>query len=55
MEVVVERLSKTLVRQAKRARRDPEAFEEQGRAGQDGAGEILERIRANHRKRQPKL
>ncbi len=55
MEVVVERLSKTLVRQAKRARRDPEAFESQSPAGQEGAGEILERIRANHRKRQPKL
>ena len=55
MEVVIERLSKTLVRQAKRARRDPEAFESQSPAGQEGAGEILERIRANHRKRQPKL
>lgn len=46
---VVRRLTRTLGRQARRAKRDPEAFEPIPQPGADGAGEILERIRNNHR------
>ena len=55
MEVVVDRLSKTLRRQAKRARRDPELFTPDDIVSEDGKGEMLERIRANHRTKLPKL
>ena len=50
-ETVVRRLSKTLARRARRARRDPEAFESHAGVPRGEAGEVLERIRANHRSR----
>lgn len=49
LEVVVERLGKTLGRQARRARRDPESFSPRSGVSEEGKGEMLERIRANHR------
>lgn len=55
MEVVVERLGKTLRRQARRAQRDPESFDSSEGPGSDGAGDTLERIRANHRSKELKL
>ncbi|MFP6898863.1 MAG: hypothetical protein VCA38_19890 [Roseibacillus sp.] len=48
-EVVVKRITKTLAKQARRAKRDPEAFEPAHQPETEGVGEILERIRANHR------
>lgn len=51
-EVVMKRMSKTLIKQARRAKRHPEAFEAAGPPANDGTGEILERIRANHRSSQ---
>lgn len=54
-EIVVERLSKTLGRQARRARRDPEPSESKVSAGNEESGQILERIRAYHRVRETKL
>lgn len=53
-EVVIKRLSKTLAKQARRAKRNPEGFEPAAQPETDGAGEILERIRANHRTNQSK-
>lgn len=59
IEVVGERLSKTLRRQARRARRDPDSYVLDEPVGEDGKGEMLERIRANHRvkkgAKEPKL
>lgn len=54
-EVVVERLSKTLGRQARRAKRDPEPFEPAMADEHGDSGQILERIRANHRVRETQL
>lgn len=48
-EVVIKRMSKTLSTQARRAKRNPEAFQPAPQPETEGAGEILERIRANHR------
>lgn len=48
-EVVVRKMTRTLGKQARRAKRDPEAFEPAPQPGEDGAGDILERIRAHHR------
>ena len=55
LEIVVERLTKTLRRQARRAKRDPESFTPEESVSEDGKGEMLERIRANHRAKEPKL
>ncbi|NNC88864.1 MAG: hypothetical protein HKN82_10450 [Akkermansiaceae bacterium] len=54
-EVVVERMTRILKRQSRRVRRDPERLEAGAGDNGEGAGEVLERIRANHRSRQPKL
>lgn len=48
-EMVIRRISKTLAKQARRAKRHPEIFEPVVPPVNDGAGELLERIRANHR------
>lgn len=53
-EMVMRKLQKILARQCRRARRDPESYES-SRPARDGGGALLERIRANHRSRQPKL
>lgn len=56
MEVVVKRMSKVLRKEASRAKRDPEKYRTRQLETGEGAGEILERIRANHKsKGQPKL
>jgi hypothetical protein len=55
LEVVVERLGNALRRQARRAKRDPESFAPEEVVSEDGKGEMLERIRANHRAKEPKL
>ncbi len=47
-EVVIRKVSRTLSRQSRRARRDPEAFETR-HDDSGGSVEILERIRASHR------
>jgi uncharacterized membrane protein YgcG len=54
-EVVVERLGKSLGRQARRARRNPAVFETSAPADDEESSRILERIRANHRVRETKL
>ena len=52
-EVVIRKISKTLGRQARRVRRDPEAF--QGpHEKTEGTGKMPERIRASHRRNQRK-
>ena len=52
-EVVIRKISKTLGRQARRVRRDPEAF--QGpHEKTEGTGKMPERIRAGHRRSQRK-
>jgi hypothetical protein len=48
-EVVVKRITKTLAKQSRHAKRDPEAFEPVPQPEAEGVGEILGRIRANHR------
>ena len=53
-EVVIKRMSKTLSKQARRAKRNPEAFQPALQPETEGTGEILERIRANHRASQSK-
>lgn len=56
IDVVVNRTAKILRKEAKRARKDPEALQAQSGEASEMAGEVLERIRANHRKKgQPKL
>lgn len=49
-EMVVKRMTRILVRQSRRAKRDPEAFAPLQPA--DDTGDLLERIRANHRSTQ---
>jgi len=52
-EVVIRKISKTLGRQARRARRDPTAFESPHEKA-EGTGQMLERIRGSHRRSQRK-
>jgi len=57
-EVVVKRMSKILRKQAVRAKRDPDQYRPPPTDSMGGEGEVLERIRANHkakRKGLPKL
>ena len=57
-EVVVKRMSKILRKQSARAKRDPDQYRPQPTNSMGGDGEVLERIRANHkakRKGLPKL
>ena len=55
-EVVVSKMSKILRKEAARARKDPERVLARSGERSEMAGEVLERIRANHRKKgQPKL
>ena len=52
-EVVIRKISKTLGRQARRARRDPAAFQGAPEKA-EGTGKMPERIRAGHRRSQRK-
>jgi uncharacterized membrane protein YgcG len=52
-EVVIRKISKTLGRQARRARRDPAAFQGSPEKA-EGIGKMPERIRAGHRRSQRK-
>jgi len=51
MEVVVNRTARILRKEARRARKDPEALAADTGDRGEQAGEVLERIRANHRRK----
>ena len=53
IEVVMNKLERTLIRRSKRAKKDPARFEEE--EASEGTGELLERIRSRHRQKERKL